>query len=159
QDDSPHLSGQCPPQVRQKARRQDQTVHARRSSDRARFRCRGPAGAGRLLAKAGRKRPAQMPGCGNALVWRAGSQGNRVRARHNGSDCAAGLEDRRSLAVQGTAGRFGVVSGTNWTDVERLLATVIELPESERSVRLDELCAARPELRAEVESLLEAHES
>ncbi len=51
------------------------------------------------------------------------------------------------------------MSSTNWTDVERLLATVIELPESIRSVRLDELCAGRPELRREVESLLEAHAS
>ena len=51
------------------------------------------------------------------------------------------------------------MSNANWSDVERLLATVIELPKAERAARLDELCASRPELRAEVESLLAAHES
>jgi len=49
------------------------------------------------------------------------------------------------------------MSGVEWPDVERVLAAVIDLPENERGVRLDELCGDRSQLRAEVESLLAAH--
>jgi serine/threonine protein kinase/Tfp pilus assembly protein PilF len=51
------------------------------------------------------------------------------------------------------------MSPSDWTDVERVLATVIELPKAERSARVVELCAHNAALRAEVESLLMAHES
>jgi serine/threonine protein kinase/Tfp pilus assembly protein PilF len=51
------------------------------------------------------------------------------------------------------------MSSPDWPNVERLLATVIELPKTERSARVAQLCAHNSELRAEVESLLAAHES
>jgi serine/threonine protein kinase/tetratricopeptide (TPR) repeat protein len=50
------------------------------------------------------------------------------------------------------------VNSANWSDIERVLATVIDLPAVERATRIDELCADNPELRAEVESLLAAND-
>lgn len=50
------------------------------------------------------------------------------------------------------------MSRVNWHDVEGVLAAVMDLPPTERSVRIAQLCGDRPELRAEVESLLTAHE-
>ncbi len=51
------------------------------------------------------------------------------------------------------------MSRVDWQEVERVLATVMELPESERAARVYELCGERGELRAEVESLLAAHKN
>jgi tetratricopeptide (TPR) repeat protein len=51
------------------------------------------------------------------------------------------------------------MSSSDWPDIERVLATLIELPKDERSARIAQLCAHNSELRAEVESLLAAHES
>ena len=48
---------------------------------------------------------------------------------------------------------------SHWSEVERVLATVIDLPKTERTARIVQLCADNPDLRAEVESLLAAHES
>ena len=49
------------------------------------------------------------------------------------------------------------MSAVDWHDVDRILATVIDLPENDRAARLDQLCCDRLQLRAEVESLLAAH--
>jgi len=46
----------------------------------------------------------------------------------------------------------------DWQDIERVLAAVMDLPPHERSAHIVQLCVDRPELRAEVESLLTAHE-
>ena len=46
----------------------------------------------------------------------------------------------------------------DWRDVEGVLAAVMNLPATERSARLTQMCGDRLELRAEVESLLAAHE-
>ncbi|MDQ6620171.1 MAG: protein kinase [Pseudomonadota bacterium] len=43
-----------------------------------------------------------------------------------------------------------------WQEVKVVLATALELPDSERAAYLDEACAGYPELRSEVESLLHA---
>ena len=51
------------------------------------------------------------------------------------------------------------MSSVDWQDVERVLATVMDLPENDRAARLDELCGDRAQLRAEVESLLAAHKN
>jgi eukaryotic-like serine/threonine-protein kinase len=51
------------------------------------------------------------------------------------------------------------VSPSDWSNVERVLATIIDLPKNERTARIVQLCRDNPELRAEVESLLAAHES
>jgi tetratricopeptide (TPR) repeat protein len=51
------------------------------------------------------------------------------------------------------------VSSIDWRDIERILATVIEVPENDRAARIQELCGDCAELRAEVESLLAAHEN
>ena len=51
------------------------------------------------------------------------------------------------------------MSSVNWQDVERVLATVMDLSEHDRATRLDELCGDRAQLRAEVESLLAAHKN
>jgi tetratricopeptide (TPR) repeat protein len=50
------------------------------------------------------------------------------------------------------------MSPVEWQDVEAVLAAVMDLPPTERSARIMQLCVDRPELRAEVESLLTAHE-
>ena len=50
------------------------------------------------------------------------------------------------------------MSTSDWSVVERILATVIDLPEAERSARISQMCGNNPDLRAEVESLLAAHE-
>jgi hypothetical protein len=50
------------------------------------------------------------------------------------------------------------VSKAEWQDIEGVLAAVMDLPPAERSARIAQLCCDRPELQAEVESLLEAHE-
>ena len=50
------------------------------------------------------------------------------------------------------------MSTSDWSVVERILATVIDLPEAERSARIAQMCGNNPDLRAEVESLLAAHE-
>jgi serine/threonine protein kinase/Tfp pilus assembly protein PilF len=51
------------------------------------------------------------------------------------------------------------MSSSEWPNVERILATVIELAKAERSARIAQLCAHNSKLQAEVESLLAAHES
>ncbi|HYL84910.1 MAG TPA: serine/threonine-protein kinase [Candidatus Angelobacter sp.] len=51
------------------------------------------------------------------------------------------------------------MSRSDWSEVERVLATVIDLPKAERQSRVMDLCAGNQGLRAEVESLLAAHES
>jgi eukaryotic-like serine/threonine-protein kinase len=45
-----------------------------------------------------------------------------------------------------------------WQQVREILASAIALPEAERAAYLDKSCAADPELRNEVESLLDSHE-
>jgi serine/threonine protein kinase len=50
------------------------------------------------------------------------------------------------------------MNGADWQDIEDVLAAVIELQTTERSARIAELCGDRAALRAEVESLLTAHE-
>jgi serine/threonine protein kinase len=45
-----------------------------------------------------------------------------------------------------------------WQDVEGVLAAVMELTAAERSARITQMCGDRADLRAEVESLLAAHE-
>src|SRR5215471_11244756 len=51
------------------------------------------------------------------------------------------------------------MSSVDWQDVERVLATIIDLPEHDRAARLDELCGDHVQLRSEVESLLAAHKN
>ena len=46
----------------------------------------------------------------------------------------------------------------DWQEVERVLAAVMELPATERFIRVAQLCADRPQIRVEVESLLAASE-
>jgi non-specific serine/threonine protein kinase/serine/threonine-protein kinase len=48
------------------------------------------------------------------------------------------------------------MSQPEWSEVDRVLSSVLELPEEARASYLAECCAQRPELRAEVESLLAA---
>ena len=45
-----------------------------------------------------------------------------------------------------------------WQQVREILASAIALPEAERAAYLDKSCAVHPELRSEVESLLDSHE-
>ena len=51
------------------------------------------------------------------------------------------------------------MSFSDWPDIERVLATLIELPKDERSARIAQLSAHHWEMRVEVESLLAARES
>src|SRR5689334_21540481 len=44
-----------------------------------------------------------------------------------------------------------------WDDVERVFSAVLDLPPDAASAQLEGLCAERPDVRAEVESLLAAH--
>ena len=46
----------------------------------------------------------------------------------------------------------------DWQDIEGVLAEAMDLPAVERSARIIQLCGDRLELKAEVESLLTAHE-
>ena len=46
----------------------------------------------------------------------------------------------------------------DWQDVERVLAVIMDLPATERWVHVAQMCGDRADLRAEVESLLAAHE-
>src|SRR5215813_11756890 len=46
---------------------------------------------------------------------------------------------------------------TDWQQVEPILATVLELPEEQRSARIEQFCAGNSSLRNEVLSLLAAH--
>src|SRR5215510_3042330 len=46
-----------------------------------------------------------------------------------------------------------------WQTVQQVFAEVVDLTEAEREAFLTTACAGQPELRAEVESLLSAHES
>jgi eukaryotic-like serine/threonine-protein kinase len=50
------------------------------------------------------------------------------------------------------------VDGGRWQRVKDLFAAALEKDAAERNVFLDEACAAEPELRAEVDSLLAAHD-
>ena len=50
------------------------------------------------------------------------------------------------------------MNGVDWQEIEKVLATVMDLPPGERPARIAQLCADRPEIRTEVESLLAAHE-
>jgi eukaryotic-like serine/threonine-protein kinase len=45
-----------------------------------------------------------------------------------------------------------------WTEIEEILAGVVDLAPADRAAALAARCAARPQLRAEVESLLAAHD-
>ena len=46
---------------------------------------------------------------------------------------------------------------TDWQQIEQILASVLELPDEQRSARVDQLCAGNSSLRNEVLSLLAAH--
>src|SRR5215831_984452 len=50
------------------------------------------------------------------------------------------------------------MSRVDWQEVEAVLAVVLDLPATDRGARINELCDNRRELRAEVESLISAHE-
>ena len=50
------------------------------------------------------------------------------------------------------------MSSVDWQDVEAVLAAVLGLPATERCARITQLCGDRQELRAEVDSLISAHE-
>src|SRR5215471_8846571 len=50
------------------------------------------------------------------------------------------------------------MSEFDWQSVERVLAEVMDLPPEDRGMRVTELCGDQAELRAEVESLLAAHD-
>ena len=52
-----------------------------------------------------------------------------------------------------------VMSGTNWEVVERLFQAAIDLPAGERAAFLDDRCAAVPDVRTQVASLLAAHDA
>ncbi|MCU0255593.1 MAG: serine/threonine-protein kinase [Vicinamibacterales bacterium] len=51
------------------------------------------------------------------------------------------------------------MSTTDWNEVDAIFHAALEAPSDARPAVLDRLCAGRPEIRAEVESLLEAHAS
>jgi len=51
------------------------------------------------------------------------------------------------------------VSAVSWQEVERVLAEILDLPEAERILRLETLCAGHADLEAQVKSLLAAHNS
>ena len=47
---------------------------------------------------------------------------------------------------------------TDWQQIEEILASVLELPEEQRSARVEQLCAGNASLRSELQSLLAAHD-
>jgi len=47
---------------------------------------------------------------------------------------------------------------SDWQEIERILEAVLELPEDQRSARVEQLCAGNSSLRSEVVSLLAAHD-
>jgi serine/threonine protein kinase/tetratricopeptide (TPR) repeat protein len=50
------------------------------------------------------------------------------------------------------------VTGSDWNELENLLAELLERPAGERNAFLDQTCVGRPELRQELTELLKAHE-
>ena len=46
---------------------------------------------------------------------------------------------------------------SDWQQIERVLAIILESPEEERRAQIEQLCQNDPEIRTEVESLLTAH--
>ena len=52
----------------------------------------------------------------------------------------------------------GAVTGSDWNELENLLAELLERPASERNAFLDQTFAGRPALRQELTELLKAHE-
>ena len=50
------------------------------------------------------------------------------------------------------------MTGADWTELENLLAELLERPAGERSAFLDQTCVGRPALRQELTELLKAHE-
>ena len=50
------------------------------------------------------------------------------------------------------------MTGSDWNELENLLAELLERPASERNAFLDQTCAGRPALRQELTELLKAHE-
>ena len=51
------------------------------------------------------------------------------------------------------------MSGASWQEVERVLAEILDLPDAERLLRLETLCAGHADLEARVRSLLAAYNS
>src|SRR5262245_56720041 len=52
----------------------------------------------------------------------------------------------------------GAVTGSDWNELENLLAELLERPAGEQTAFLDQTCVGRPELRQELTELLKAHE-
>jgi hypothetical protein len=50
------------------------------------------------------------------------------------------------------------VTGSDWNELENLLAELLERPAGERTAFLDQTCVGRPALRQELTELLKAHE-
>jgi len=51
------------------------------------------------------------------------------------------------------------VSAASWQEVETVPAEILDLPDAERMLRLETLCAGHADLEAQVRSLLAAHNS
>src|SRR5215831_12951591 len=100
-----------------------------------------------------------MPGCGDEVLRRTGGEGYREGIGNYRGHHSPRLENSAGLALSAVEGTFRSMSSPDWPYVERVLATVIDLPKDERSARIAHLCPNNPSLRAEVESLLAAHES
>src|SRR5262245_55757137 len=63
------------------------------------------------------------------------------------------------MVVSAFARGSEAVSSIDWEDIDSILAIVMELPENARAARVYELCGDCVALRAEIESLLAAHQN
>jgi hypothetical protein len=54
--------------------------------------------------------------------------------------------------------RSALISAKRWRSIDAIFADAVELPSAERSAFVSNACSSDPQLRAEVESLLAAHD-
>src|SRR5262249_11279357 len=95
-----------------------------------------------------------MPGGGDALFRGVIGEGDRGRAGDHGGYGAPRLDDRQGLAVPVSSGEGRTMSNADWAEVEGALAAALERPEEEQGAYV---LGLPPAVRAEVESLLDAH--
>src|SRR4029077_7246754 len=114
--------------------------------------------AGRRFEKPGRPRSPAKPDHLIAFLRRAFDRGHFPSAGRLASDCIARMDFcARMVAPRDLAGTEGM-NPERWQHVKQVLNGALALENVEQPAYLDEACSGDPDLRAEVETLLQHHQ-
>src|SRR4029079_3491407 len=94
-----------------------------------------------------------------AVLRRVVDRGSRRRLEGVSSHRQAGLGARAGLAVPRVERGWRVMDPADWRRIETVFAEALSKPPDARGAYLREACAGDADIRAELESLLEAHDA